>query len=261
MPDESALDTLLKRDRLLMIIGMGILTILAWGYMFYDAHRMAQGRSCCSALAKASLHHWPVSDLLLMFVMWTVMMIAMMVPSAAPMVLMFSSLSRKRRAESRPYLPASLFLFGYLLIWTGFSAVVTIAQWCLHATALLSPKMVSTSSYFAGALLIAAGVFQFTPLKHACLKHCCSPMQFLMTRRREGRIGALRTGFDHGLSCTGCCWLLMALLFVAGVMNLLWVAAITLFVLVEKVVPRSLWITRAGGLVAICWGFVLLLQS
>src|SRR5439155_9290418 len=141
------------------------------------------------------------------------------------------------------------------------SALITLIQWRLHATALLSPRMVSTSPIFGGAMLIAAGIFQFTPLKHACLAHCRTPLQFLVTSWREGYSGALKMGVQHGISCTGCCWLLMALLFVLGVMNLLWVATITLFVLIEKLIPQSRWFSRAGGAICIVWGSWMLLSA
>jgi predicted metal-binding membrane protein len=150
--------------------------------------------------------------------------------------------------------PAGLFLLGYVAVWTSFSALAAVAQWALHATALLSPRMVSTSPVLGGGLLIAAGVFQWTPLKHACLAHCRSPLSFLSTDWREGWRGAFAMGWKHGAYCTGCCWVLMALLFVAGVMNLWWIAAITLLVLLEKVLPRGLWFGRAAGVSFIVWG-------
>ncbi len=203
---------------------------------------------------------WPIADLFMLLVMWTVMMVAMMVPSAAPMVLVFAALNRKRRAEDRPYVPTGLFLLGYLAVWTGFSAMVTIAQWGLHRAALLSPGMVSTSPIFGGVLLIAAGIFQFTSWKHACLKHCRTPLHFLMTGWREGYVGAWKMGLEHGLQCTVCCWLLMALLFVAGVMNLLWVATISIFVLIEKIAPSARWVTRIGGVLSVGWGVWLILH-
>jgi predicted metal-binding membrane protein len=151
-----------------------------------------------------------------------------------------------------------MFLLGYLLVWTAFSALAALAQWALHATALLSPKMVSTSPLLGGLLLIAAGVFQWTPLKRACLSHCRSPLSFLMTDWREGKFGALLMGLKHGVFCTGCCWVLMALLFVAGVMNMWWVAVITILVLIEKVVPRGLQIGRVAGVGLALWGVLMI---
>jgi predicted metal-binding membrane protein len=150
--------------------------------------------------------------------------------------------------------PTGLFLLGYLIVWIGFSALAAVAQWILHATALLSPMMVSTSPILGGAILITAGAFQWTPLKNACLTHCRSPLNFLMTGWREGKRGALAMGLKHGAYCTGCCWFLMALLFVAGVMNLWWIAIIAGFVLLEKVAPRGLWVGKIAGLALATWG-------
>jgi predicted metal-binding membrane protein len=195
-----------------------------------------------------------------MFLMWAVMMVAMMVPTAAPMILIFANVNRKRQEQERPYVPTAVFLSGYLLVWTGFSVLATLAQWGLHEAALLSPMMVSTSSILGGILLLAAGIFQWTPLKYACLKHCRSPLSFLMTDWREGYRGALIMGLKHGSYCTGCCWFLMALLFVAGVMNLLWVATITAFVLVEKAVPRGDLVGRIAGVALCIAGLIMLVQ-
>jgi len=197
---------------------------------------------------------WGAVDFLLMFVMWAVMMVAMMTPSAAPMILTYSRVNRRHNEQRSPFLATGAFLAGYLVVWTGFSAVATLAQWELHRTAMLSPMMVSNSPLLGGVLLIGAGVFQFTPLKRACLAHCRSPLGFFMTEWREGTRGALLMGIRHGTFCVGCCWLLMALLFVAGVMNLLWVAVIAGYVLVEKIVPASHWVSRGVGLCVIVGG-------
>src|ERR1044071_5243649 len=158
----------------------------------------------------------------------------MMVPSVAPAVLTFAAVSRRRREQARPYVPAGIFLLGYLAVWTLFSFFAAISQWILHSVALLSPAMVATNPIFGGAVLIAAGAFQFTPIKDRCLAHCRSPLNFLMTDWKEGIAGAFGMGVKHGAYCTGCCWLLMLILFVAGVMNMWWVAAISVFVLLEK---------------------------
>ncbi len=185
----------------------------------------------------------------------------MMLPSAAPMILTFSTVNRKRREQEQPFVPTGIFVLGYLAVWTIFSALAALAQWALHATALLSPTMASTSPFFGRALLIAAGVFQWTPMKHACLRHCRSPLSFLMTDWREGKSGALRMGLKHGAYCTGCCWFLMALLFVAGVMNMWWVAIIAGFVLLEKVAPKGMWIGRIAGALLIAWGAWMMLRA
>jgi predicted metal-binding membrane protein len=182
----------------------------------------------------------------------------MMTPTAAPMILLFAAVHRRRTAAGRAAGPTAILVLGYLIVWTFYSVAAALAQGGLHAAALLSPAMTTTSPSLAGGLLILAGVFQWTPLKRACLAACRSPLSFLMGSWREGHAGALVMGLRHGLYCLGCCWALMALLFVAGVMNLLWVAAIAVAVLAEKVVPGGEVIGRLGG-VALAAGGVLLL--
>jgi predicted metal-binding membrane protein len=184
-----------------------------------------------------------------------------MLPSAMPMILTFAAVSRNRRQQERPYVPVTIFVAGYVMIWTGFSVLAAIAHWLLHRQALLSPARASRSAWLGGVLLLAAGVFQFTPLKHACLTQCRAPFDFIMTRWREGSLGAFRMGVEHGLFCTGCCWALMSLLFVAGVMNILWIAALSLIVGLEKLLPRGLWLSSATGVVLTAWGAWLIADS
>ncbi len=189
--------------------------------------------------------------------MWAEMLVAMMVPSVAPAVLTFATVSRKRREQQRPFVPATVFLGGYLAVWTTFSALAAVAQWIFHSVALLSPAMVMTSPVVGGMLLIAAGVFQFGDLKACCLERCRSPLNFLFTDWREGWLGAFLMGAKHGAYCTGCCALLMMLLFVAGVMNIWWVALISAFVLLEKLGVRlHAW----AGFALIAWGLVVLFR-
>jgi predicted metal-binding membrane protein len=205
------------------------------------------------------LRPWTAADVFFALVMWAVMMVGMMLPSAAPVMLLVAAISR-RRAAGAPGLTAA-FALGYILAWGGFSVVATALQWGLHAAALLSPRLATTSPLLEGGLLVAAGVYQLTPLKAACLAHCRSPLGFLMTEWRDGVGGALRMGFAHGLYCLGCCALLMGLLFVAGVMNLLWVAVIALFVLVEKVAPGGPWVGRLVSWALIGAGLVVLARA
>jgi predicted metal-binding membrane protein len=181
-------------------------------------------------------------------------MVAMMIPSATPMILTFARVNRQRREQARPFVPTGLFVLGYLLVWSGFSLAAALAQWALHGAALLTPMMKTDSSIIGGVLLIGTGLFQWTPWKRSCLNHCGSPLSFLLGEWREGRAGALVMGIKHGAYCTGCCWLLMALLFVAGVMNLLWVAAITLVVLCEKLATNGRWMRNAIGVACVAWG-------
>ena len=254
----SALEQALRRDRVAVIAAIIIIAIIAWAYTVYLAESgMGMGEMQMS-MAMANMRSWGVADFGIMYVMWLVMMIAMMAPSAAPMLLMFASLNRRRQEQEAPYVPTVIFLAGYVLVWGAFSLAATAGNWGLHQASLLSSMMgASTSAYLGGALLLAAGVFQWTPLKFACLKQCRTPMGFLMTSWREGQRGALRMGLDHGAYCLGCCWALMLLLFVLGVMNLVWIAALAVFVLAEKVAPfgeRVQWVSRISGVLLAGWG-------
>jgi predicted metal-binding membrane protein len=147
-----------------------------------------------------------------------------------------------------------VFLAGYLVLWTAFSFAATLAQWGLHCLALISPKMAGTSPVLGGLLLVTAGIYQWTPLKRACLKHCRTPLQFFLTCWQDGTAGAFLMGLRHGIYCLGCCWLLMAILFAVDVMNLVWIAALNVLVLVEKIIPRGFWLAKAAGLFLMVWG-------
>jgi predicted metal-binding membrane protein len=183
-----------------------------------------------------------------------VMMVGMMLPSATPMILFFARFARHSRKQGHRVAPITAFVLGYILVWSGFAFVATALQWTLDRAALLSSHMASLSPILGGALLITAGVCQWTPLKRSCLSFCRSPVAFVMGHWRTGTGGALRMGMEHGAFCVGCCWALMGLLFVGGVMNLLWVAAITLAVLAEKLAPRGIWIGRAMGFALVLGG-------
>jgi predicted metal-binding membrane protein len=200
---------------------------------------------------------WSLIDGVFTFTMWTVMMVGMMAPSAMPVLLVFGA-SRVRRAERGGAAAVVAFGLGYIAVWAGFSAFAALAQGGLHRAALLSPAMATTSAPLAAAVLVAAGVYQLTPLKYACLSHCQSPMGFLMSHWREGRSGAFQMGLSHGVYCVGCCWALMVVLFVVGVMNLLWVAVLAGFVLVEKLGYGGHWVSRAGGVLLVAAGIATL---
>jgi predicted metal-binding membrane protein len=197
---------------------------------------------------------WSVQQFLLTFLMWAVMMVAMMVPSASAMILAFATINRRRAAAGTPAVPTAIFLAGYLAIWTAFSLVAAALQDALQAAALLAPSTLTVTPILGGALLVAAGVYQLTPLKYACLARCQSPVGFILTEWRDGAWGAFVMGVRHGAFCTGCCWALMVLLFVAGVMNLLWVAVIAAFVLAEKVIPWPRLVSWSAGLLLLAWG-------
>lgn len=257
------MEAIFKRDRLIVIAALTGITLLAWGYMAFEARAMYHTGVCCCAgmqMSGPDTTAWSATTLLPLFFMWAEMMIAMMIPSAAPMILTFAMVQRKRREQERPFVPTGIFLLGYFIVWTVFSGFAAVAQWILHAQALLSPMMVSNSPLLGGIILITAGIFQWTPLKNACLSHCRSPLSFLLTGWREGKTGALRMGLEHGIYCAGCCWILMALLFVAGVMNLWWIAIIAGYVLLEKISPRGIFLGKAAGLLLVAWGAWLLVK-
>jgi len=246
-----------RPERLLIFASLGGVVLLAWAYTIYEARRMNLSGVCECLRMKMSgpdFSSWPTATLLPLFVMWAIMMIAMMLPGAMPMILTFASVSRNRQRLGRAYASASVFIAGYLVIWIAFSVIAALAQWWLHRATLLSGSMAATSTSLGGGLLLAAALFQFTPLKRACLIHCRGPLEFIMTRWREGTAGAFRMGLDHGAYCAGCCWALMALLFVAGVMNVVWIAILTLLVCGEKMLPRRMRGNIVIGVLLAIWG-------
>lgn len=250
-------ESVLRHDRAIVAGALAGITLLAWVYMIHEARGMEASGVCeCAGMAMSGpdVEPWSPMAVLPLSLMWLEMMVAMMIPSAAPMILTFARVNRQRRMQERPFVPTSLFVLGYLVIWGVFSVLAAVAQWGLHGAALLSPMMTTTSPVLGGGLLVFAGVFQWTPWKHTCLRHCRSPLQFLLVDWRDGARGALVMGIRHGAFCAGCCWLLMALLFVAGVMNMLWVAVITLLVLIEKAVPYGLRLAGVAGLLLAAWG-------
>jgi predicted metal-binding membrane protein len=251
-----------KRDRLIALTGLIAITVLAWIYLIHMAgNQTDMAASGMPGMSMPIMPAWHASDFLLTFMMWTAMMAGMMMPSATPMILTFVGIKRQRQPD-RASLPITfIFALGYLAAWVLFSAAATLIQWGLHAANLLSPMLAVDSPVLNGTLLILTGIYQFTPWKNACLSSCRTPLGFLIAEWRDGARGALNMGARHGVYCVGCCWLLMALLFTVGVMNLLWSAIIAGIVLFEKIAPRGQWISRAIGLLALAWGAVLLVQA
>ncbi len=245
------LEVTLGRERFLVAAALFLLTALAWLYLVLEA-----------AGGGLPLLRPEASPLLLAFPMWTVMMVAMMVPSAAPMVLLYARVARHgaRRGGAAPAVWA--FVGGYLAIWTAFALLAALLQTALQESGFLAPgAMRIDDPSLVGGLLLAVAVYQWLPLKQACLRHCRTPARFLAGHWREGRAGALRIGLAHGAFCVGCCWLLMLLLFAVGVMNLLWVAIITLFVAGEKLLPAGLPLARIGGIALGAFGLYMLLGA
>ncbi|MDP6566385.1 MAG: DUF2182 domain-containing protein [Alphaproteobacteria bacterium] len=246
------------RERLTILAALAAVTGLSWLYLYLLAAEMAAPGAMAGLALAAEPKPWTAAELVLMFVMWWVMMVGMMVPSAAPMILTFATINRRKRERGQDHLPTAVFTAGYLLAWGAFSLLATLIQWGLATAALLSPMMETTSPMLGGGLFIAAGIYQLTPLKHACLKHCRSPLDFVLNHWREGALGALRMGAGHGLYCLGCCWFLMALLFVGGVMNLVWVAAIAAFVFIEKLFVGGRWTASFAGGAMLAFGAYLI---
>lgn len=253
------LTTLLRHDRRLVLAGLLAVILLAWGYLLLGGgvgmERMEMGGGQTMPMAPA----WTPGYTALMFLMWAIMMMAMMLPSAAPAILLAAALMRQRSGNVL-HGSTGLFVLGYLVIWFGFSFVAVASQWGLDRSGLLSADMASVSVILSGGLLIAAGLYQMTPWKRACLIQCRSPFDLIARYWRRGRPGPMLAGLRHGLFCLGCCWMIMALLFVGGVMNVLWIAAIALLVALEKLLPAGPRVSQATGILLMVWGTVVLFR-
>jgi len=239
-----------KRDRIVILSGLIGVIVLAWTYVMYLWATMPVMNADVPG-AIMPLHPWVPVDFVFVFLMWAVMMVGMMLPSAVPMTLLYAGMVRKAGRQSTPMAPTGAFVAGYLALWSVFSVAATVVQWGLHEAAMLSSMMVARSQVLGGGLLMVAGVYQLTPWKAVCLDHCRAPAHFIAEHWRPGVCGAFRLGLHHGAFCLGCCWALMGLLFVGGVMNVLWIAAITVFVFLEKVLPVGAWSARVGWVAGI----------
>ena len=269
---EAAIEAMLRRDRAIVAAALVILTALAWAYVWWLAADMDMSGMDMSGfrmipagmdLMMPATAPWNAVEFVFVFAMWAVMMIGMMTPSATPMILIYARVGRQAARQGTPLAASSYFAGGYLLTWIGFALVAASAQWALDRAALLTPMMAGASDMFSGTVLIAAGVYQWTPLKDACLRQCQSPLLFIQRHGgfRSDLLGTLALGARHGAYCIGCCWVLMALLFVGGVMNVLWIAAIAILVLAEKVVPARRVISRIAGVGLFAGGAWLLAQA
>jgi len=253
--ESPGLELVLRRDRYIVIGGLVFVSLASWLYILTGAGMDTGEMSSISSGAVMTMKlTWTPSYFALMLAMWCVMMVAMMLPSAAPTVLLFATINRKSQQQGRPYVPTGFFAAGYLVAWGGFSLVAVFLQWGLEQLALLSPMMQTTSSYLGATLFLAAGVYQLTPLKQACLRRCRSPLDFIAHHWRQGTGGAFRMGLEHGLFCLGCCWVLMALLFYGGVMNLWWITGLALYILIEKLALPGAHLSRFTGGLLILWG-------
>jgi predicted metal-binding membrane protein len=262
---DATLEAVVRRDRLVVLAALTAVIALSWAYLLagggmgisaFEMTRMSQPEMAGDMADGAMMTPaaWTPAYAVLMFFMWWIMMVAMMLPSAAPMILLFATVNRRQRENGHPHVATSIFASGYLAAWAGFSLVAVILQWGFERIGVLSPMLVGTNVIFGGALLLAAGVYQLTPIKHVCLRHCRSPLAFLSTHWRRDARGALRMGLVHGAFCVGCCWFLMGLLFFGGVMNLYWIAGLALLVLLEKTLPGGHWLGYATGVTLLVWG-------
>lgn len=248
-----------QRDRRVVMAGIVLIGLLSWGYLIVlaapdDAGHA--GHASAHAVMQPAMAAWDGGLLVLSIVMWSVMMIAMMLPTATPMVLSFTRLQHQREARSKAIRLTGWFSAGYLGAWIVFSLTAAFAQWALYSSNLMTSTMGSATPLLAGAILVAAGLFQRSGLKEACLTKCRSPLNFLLDEWRPGSRGALIMGLRHGLFCVGCCWVLMLLMFVGGVMNLTWMAAITIYVLLEKILPTVRMFASLTGIFLVLAGVV-----
>ena len=268
---EPLVEAVLRRDRIVLAVALLAITALAWFYVLYlvadmqapgmDMRGMRMVPAGVGWMMPASAP-WGGLEMLLVFLMWTVMMIGMMTPSAAPMVLIYARVGRQAALRQQPFAAAGFVLAGYLLVWIGFSLLATAAQWAAERATLLSPAMSLSGARVGGALLVLAGLYQWSSIKRSCLHHCSSPLAFLQQHggfRGDAR-GALRLGLAHGVYCVGCCWTLMVLLFVGGIMNIVWIAALAALALLERAVPQGLLIARLAGVALAVAGTALLLD-
>lgn len=264
-------EKLLRHERAATATALAMLTALAWFYIWQGA---GMGMTAPAMTRLALFPHLiaepmpgmtmpPITWLTVVF-MWWIMMIAMMTPSAAPLVLLYGRVMRHagRPQRTAPYVHTAILMTGYLVAWLAFSIAATLLQYSLQYAGLISRMMLwSQSATLSAVVLAAAGLYQLSPLKHACLKHCRGPVAFLTEHMRQGRLGALRMGLEHGIWCIGCCWILMALLFVGGIMNLVWIALISLLVSLEKIAPHGAMTGRIAGIVFIVWSLATLAMA
>jgi len=244
-------------ERIVIAAALVVVTALAWLYLYLQMQPMAD----MADMAPTMFAPWTAADYALNFAIWWVMMPAMMLPSAAPMILTFATVNRRKRERGQAFVPTMVFTSGYLVAWGLFGVLAVLADWALERAALISPITGRLTPILGATVVIAAGIYQLTPLKSVCLTHCRSPFDFVLNHWRDGTAGALHMGLEHGLYCLGCCWFLMALMFAAGIMSVLWMAVIAVFILLEKLLPAGTWLARAGGVAMLGAGVYLLVAG
>ena len=259
MTERTSLERAVIRDRWLVLGSLLLVAGACWAWIVPMAHDMYGDMTGLSAWMMTS--SWTAAHLALLFAMWAAMMIGMMLPSAAPTLLVYGMVARRGDGAADAPLRVHIFAGGYLVVWTLFSAIAALAQRAFTATEVLTPMMEARAPLASGAMLVAAGAYQLTPLKRACLDACQSPAAFLVKHWRAGRAGAFRIGLLHGWYCLGCCWALMLLLFAGGVMNLTIIVGLTVFLLLEKLMPPALQGGRFSGVVLLVAGVYMTLAG
>jgi predicted metal-binding membrane protein len=254
----TTLEFILKKDRAILAGCLIGISVISWLYIIYLYKQMYPMNMKAFLFAMPMTAAWSLTDFLLLFLMWFVMMVAMMTASVAPLILIFAMVNRQKQQQQNPYVPAGYLFAGYYFTWGVFSLLATLLQWALQQFNWLNPDMIITHKILGAVILIAAGIFQFTSLKQRCLAHCQTPVDFIHKKWKAGKSGAFKMGMENGIYCLGCCWILMVVLFVAGVMNLLWIALIAIFVLLEKLVPQNKWISFIAGAGLIGYGICIL---
>ena len=251
------MNRLFSQPRMAVIMALASLVILAWVYLFY----LAQDMSAMTMMEMSLSAHmpWTGTDFIMMFIMWTVMMVGMMIPSAIPAILIFDKWSLARKSSGHSYGATGAFTSGYIFAWTGFSLVATLCQGAFDYSGFLDPMMESKNPYLGALLLICAGLYQISSYKDVCLNHCHNPIEFIGKYWKPGDFEAFKLGVRHGFYCIGCCWLIMALLFFFGVMNLIWILILSLFVLLEKLIIFNRWINWAISATLLISGVSLLI--
>jgi len=251
-----SVEALLRRERRLVIGALALVAAIAWLYTL-------SGAAVSAPMAEMAMQPmtWSPTVAALMFMMWWLMMIAMMLPSAAPMALLFAAINRRRNEPADAVRGTGIFVGGYLAAWAGFSLIATLAQWGLDEVGLLSGSMGIGNAELGGAILLAAGLYQFTPAKRVCLRHCQRPVVFISSHWHPGAGGAFRMGVEHGAYCLGCCWVLMTLLFFGGVMNVFWIAGLAVYVALEKLARFGHRLAAASGGLLAAWGVVVIIRA
>lgn len=260
----SPLRTILRCDRIVGLIALLLFIALAWWFLLQGAGMPDDPLSMTrmdSGMDMAAPRAWTAGTAAIVFIMWWVMMIAMMLPSAAPTILLFGLVNRHEEKRGGRAVGSGIFLLGYVTVWGAFSALATMLQWQLQKLALMSSMMIVTSALLGGFVLVAAGAYQLTPFRDACLQHCRGPAEFIRSHWMPGAAGAWKLGIRHGLFCLGCCWMLMALLFYGGVMNTYWIIGLSVYVFLEKLLPRGMLLSRATSVLLIAWGLFVLAES